>query len=76
MHTSLFVSIILPLKVMRDLHNLQAGLVVLKAFFANHTATKLKSPPPRAASSSSSSSLRVMTEWHMPYLRDLEEAVK
>jgi hypothetical protein len=57
---------------MRDLHNLQSGLVVLKAYFANHTAAKLKQPEAEARGGAGG----VMAAVHMPYLRDLDESVK
>ena len=63
------------LKVLRDLHNLQSGLVVLKSFFANSTALRLKRGS-GAGGSGFRGGAGVLRESHMPYLRDLDESVK
>ena len=60
------------LQVLRDLHNLQSGLVVLKSYFSNSTALRLK----RGSAQSGRAGGAVLTDDHMPFLRDLDESVK
>jgi len=59
-------------QVLRDLHNLQSGLVVLKSYFSNSTALRLK----RGSAQSGRASGAVLMDDHMPFLRDLDESVK